>query len=133
MKTNEKMDVVILCGGMGTRMREETETRPKPMADVGGRPPLWHIMKNYSHFGFSRFILALGYKADYIKKYFYDYGYLTSDLTIVLDPKVPPRVHSMSQENHWEITCVDTGLSTLKGGRVKRIERYLQTDSFHLT
>lgn len=133
MSDKKPMDVVILCGGMGTRMREETEVKPKPMVEVGGKPLLWHIMKYYSHFGFSRFILALGYKGDYIKKYFYDYGYLSSDFTVVLDPQKPPQVHSLSHENHWEVTCVDTGQATLKGGRVKRIEKYLQSDSFHLT
>ncbi len=127
------MDVVILCGGMGTRLREETEIKPKPMVEIGGKPILWHIMKFYSHYGFNKFILALGYKGEYIKKYFYDYGYLSSDLTIILDPKIPPKVHSLSRENHWEITCVDTGLATLKGGRIKRLEGYIKSDTFHLT
>jgi len=129
----KSMDVVILCGGMGTRMREETETRPKPMVEIGGKPILWHIMKYYAHFGFHRFLLALGYKGEVIKKYFVDYGYLASDLTITLDPKVAPKAHTLSRENHWEITCVDTGLNTLKGGRIKRLEPYIKTDEFHLT
>jgi glucose-1-phosphate cytidylyltransferase len=90
-------------------------------------------MKYYSHIGFSRFILALGYKGEYIKKYFYDYGYLSSDLTVILDPKIPPKIHSLSHENHWEITCVDTGLATLKGGRIKRLEPYVKSAAFHLT
>ena len=128
-----KADVIILCGGMGTRLREETEIRPKPMVEIGGKPILWHIMKYYSHYGFNRFILALGYKGEYIKRYFYDYGYLTSDLTIILDPKIPPRIHSLSEETHWEITCVDTGLNTLKGGRIKRLEPYIKNRHFHLT
>jgi len=127
------LDVVILCGGMGSRLKEETEFKPKPMVEIGGKPIIWHIMKYYSHFGFSRFILALGYKGEYIKKYFYDYGLLSSDLTIVLDPKVAPRIHNISQENHWEITCVDTGLNTLKGGRVKRLEPYIKSRDFLLT
>lgn len=127
------IDVVVLCGGMGTRLREETEIKPKPMVEIGGKPILWHIMKYYSHFGYSRFILALGYKGEYIKKYFYDYGYLTSDLTIILDPKIPPKIHSLSHETHWEITCVDTGLATLKGGRIKKLEPYIKGKYFHLT
>lgn len=133
MKKKNDIDVVILCGGMGTRLREETEIKPKPMVEIGGKPILWHIMKYYSHYGFNKFILALGYKGEYIKKYFYDYGYLSSDLTIVLDPKISPKVHSLSHENHWEITCVDTGLNTLKGGRIKRLEPYIKSDYFHLT
>lgn len=127
------IDVIILCGGMGTRLREETEIKPKPMVEIGGKPILWHIMKYYSHYGYNRFILALGYKGEYIKKYFYDYGYLTSDLTIILDPKIPPKVHSLSHEYHWEITCVDSGLATLKGGRIKKLEPYIKGKYFHLT
>jgi glucose-1-phosphate cytidylyltransferase len=127
------LDVVILCGGQGTRLREETEIKPKPMVEIGGKPILWHIMKYYSHYGFNKFILALGYKGECIKRYFYDYGYLSSDLTVTLDPKVPPKVHSLSRENHWEIACIDTGLNTLKGGRIKRLEPYIKSDIFHLT
>lgn len=130
---NKNADVVILCGGMGTRLREETEIKPKPMVEIGGKPILWHIMKYYSHYGFSRFILALGYKGEYIKKYFYDYGFLSSDFTIVLDPKIPPKIHALSTENHWEITCVDTGVDTLKGGRIKKLEPYIKSRYFHLT
>jgi len=103
------------------------------MVEVGGKPIIWHIMKYYSHFGFSRFVLALGYKGEYIKKYFYDYGLLSSDMTIILDPKVPPRIHTLSNENHWEITCIDTGLSTLKGGRTKKLEPYMSGTYFLLT
>lgn len=130
---NNNIDVVILCGGMGTRMKEETEIRPKPMVEIGGRPILWHIMKCYSHYGFRRFILALGYKGEYIKKYFYDYPLISSDFTIELAPERPPKIHAVSNENHWEITCVDTGLTTLKGGRIKRIEPYIKSKYFHLT
>lgn len=130
---NKSVEVVILCGGMGTRLREETEIKPKPMVEIGGRPILWHILKYYSHYGFNKFILALGYKGEYIKKYFYDYGYLTSDLTIILDPKILPKIHSLSYETHWEITCVDTGLATLKGGRIKKLEPYIKGKYFHLT
>ena len=107
------MDVVILCGGKGTRLSEETVMRPKPMVEIGGKPILWHIMKYYSLFGFNRFILALGYKADYIKKYF------SNDIS--------------AYEDKWDIELVDTGLNTLKGGRIKKIEPFLKTDNFHLT
>ena len=102
------MDVVILCGGKGTRLSEETVKKPKPMVEIGGRPILWHIMKIYSHYGFNRFILALGYKSDQIKQYCHD-------------------------EKQWEIDFVDTGEETLKGGRIKRVERYINSDIFHLT
>ncbi|MDO8524893.1 MAG: glucose-1-phosphate cytidylyltransferase [Candidatus Omnitrophota bacterium] len=111
------MDVVILCGGMGTRMREETDIRPKPMVEINGKPILWHIMKYYSHYGHTKFILALGYKGEYIKKYF----------------EAGPKVHSRPHEKHWEIVCIDTGLNTLKGGRIKRLEPYIKTDNFCLT
>lgn len=127
------MDIVILCGGMGTRLKEETEIKPKPMVEIGGKPILWHIMKAYSHYGYKRFILALGYKSEYIKKYFYDYAFVSSDFTITLDSKSSPKIHSLSNENHWEITCVDTGYSTLKGGRIKKLEPFIKSDNFHLT
>ena len=107
------MDVVILCGGKGTRLSEETIVKPKPMVEIGGKPILWHIIKYYSFFGFNRFILALGYKADYIKQFFSDY--------------------KSEYEGNWEIELVDTGLNTLKGGRIKKIEKYILTDNFHLT
>lgn len=105
-------DVIILCGGMGTRLKEETEIKPKPMVEIGGMPILWHIMKYYASYGCKRFILALGYKADYIRQYF----------------SARPR-----HNDDWDVLCVDTGLKTLKGGRVKRLEPYIETDNFHLT
>jgi glucose-1-phosphate cytidylyltransferase len=127
------MDVVILCGGKGTRLSEETILRPKPMVEIGGKPILWHIMKYYSSFGFNRFILALGYKADYIKQYFYNYKVSNSDFTLSMNLKSEPTFYSSPNERKWDITFIDTGLDTLKGGRIKRIEKYLQTDKFHLT
>jgi len=127
------MDVVILCGGKGTRLSEETSLRPKPMVEIGGKPILWHIMKYYSSFGFNRFVLALGYKADFIKEYFYNYKITNSDFTINLLPDTPPEFHNNANESNWEITFIDTGLDTLKGGRIKRIEKYIKTDDFHLT
>ena len=127
------MDVVILCGGKGTRLSEETLLKPKPMVEIGGTPILWHIMKYYSYFGYNRFILALGYKANYIKEYFYNYKITNRDFTINLLPDTLPIFHNSSKESDWEITFIDTGLNTLKGGRIKRIEKYLKSDTFHLT
>jgi glucose-1-phosphate cytidylyltransferase len=126
-------DVVILCGGKGTRLSEETVERPKPMVEIAGKPILWHIMKHYSRFGCHRFILALGYKAEYIKNYFYNYRLFSSDFTLDMHPQKDPRIHVVGEESHWEITFVDTGLNTLKGGRIKRIEKYVRGDVFHLT
>jgi glucose-1-phosphate cytidylyltransferase len=127
------MDVVILCGGKGTRLSEETNLKPKPMVEIGGKPILWHIMKYYSSFGFNRFILALGYKADYIKEYFFNYKVTNSDFTINLLPNTPPTFYNEAVESNWEITFIDTGLETLKGARIKRIEKYIKSDNFHLT
>lgn len=126
-------DVIILCGGMGTRLSEETVTKPKPMVEIGGKPILWHIMKHYSHFGYNRFILALGYKGEYIKNYFYNYRIFSNDFTLIMHPEKTPEIHGISNESHWEITFVDTGLNTLKGGRIKQVERYVKSDVFHLT
>lgn len=127
------MDVVILCGGKGTRLSEETNLKPKPMVEIGGKPILWHIMKYYSYFGYNRFILALGYKADYIKEYFFNYKVTNSDFTINLLPNTPATFYNEAEESNWEITFIDTGLETLKGARIKRIEKYLKSDNFHLT
>ncbi|KJR41808.1 glucose-1-phosphate cytidylyltransferase [Candidatus Magnetoovum chiemensis] len=127
------MQVIILCGGKGTRLREETEIRPKPMVEIGDKPILWHIMKIYSYYGFNEFILALGYKKEVIKSYFYNYRVVSNDFTITLDCDTRPIVHSSSDESNWKITCVDTGEDTLKGGRIKRLEPYITTDRFHLT
>jgi len=129
-KTN---DVVILCGGKGTRLSEETVAKPKPMVEIGGKPILWHIMKHYASFGYHRFILVLGYRGEYIKNYFYNYRMLSSDFTLVMHPEKAPQIHGVSDESHWEITFVDTGVDTLKGGRIKRIEKYVKSDVFHLT
>ena len=130
---NQSMDVIILCGGKGTRLSEETITKPKPMVDIGGMPILWHIMKIYSYYGYKRFILALGYRAEYIKRYFYDLRLTCCDFTLNLDPQCEPQYFNNSADNDWEITFVDTGHDTLKGGRVKRLEKYVTTDRFHVT
>jgi len=127
------MDVIILCGGKGTRLSEETQSIPKPMVEIGGIPILLHIMKIYGHYGYKRFILALGYKAQYIKEYFYNLRIVGSDFTIKLNPNHEPEYFNLSEDNDWEITFVDTGENTLKGGRIKRLERYIRSDDFHLT
>ena len=127
------MDVIILCGGKGTRLSEETVSKPKPMVEIGGKPILWHIMKSYSHYGINRFILALGYKGDYIKQYFYNYKITGADFSLKLEPDHKIEFLNHSDEKHWEIIFVDTGEETLKGGRIKRVEQYIQGDIFHLT
>ena len=127
------MDAVILCGGKGTRLSEETVLKPKPMVEVGGLPILWHIMKLYSYYGVKRFILALGYKGEIIKQYFYNYKITKNDFILKLDPNHTTKYVSNSEENEWEIVFVDTGQDTLKGGRIKKIEKFVKGDSFHLT
>ena len=127
------MDVVILCGGKGTRLSEETVLKPKPMVEIGGMPILWHIMKIYSHYGFKKFILALGYKGDQIKQYFYNYRITKGDFRLELNPQTELRYFNHSDEAEWDITFVDTGQDTLKGGRIKRIEKFIGSDLFHLT
>jgi glucose-1-phosphate cytidylyltransferase len=127
------MDVIILCGGKGTRLSEETVSKPKPMVEIGGMPILWHIMKIYSHYGYNRFILALGYKGEQIKQYFYNYRITGADFSLKMDPGYDIEYLNHSDEKHWEIVFVDTGEETLKGGRIKRVEEYIKTDEFHLT
>lgn len=126
------MKVVILCGGFGTRLKEETELKPKPMVEIGRMPILWHIMKTYAHYGFNEFILCLGYKGEVIKEYFYNYEVLSNDFTIELGTKII-EVHSNHLESGWKITLVDTGLNAMTGARVKRIERFIDGDTFLLT
>jgi glucose-1-phosphate cytidylyltransferase len=125
--------VVILCGGMGTRLREASEKLPKPLVDIGGRPILWHIMKTYRAHGFRRFVLALGYKSELIKAYFLDYRHLTSDFTLRLGSDGEPTFHSTTGDEDWEITFVETGLQTATGSRVKRLAPYLDGPRFALT
>ena len=127
------MDVIILCGGKGTRLSEETNLKPKPMVEIGGYPILWHIMKLYSFYGVNRFILALGYKGEQIKNYFYNYKITGADFSLKLDPKHDIEYLNHPDEKHWEIVFVDTGEETLKGGRIKRLEKYIKSDLFHLT
>ncbi len=125
--------VVILCGGEGTRMREETEFKPKPMVTIGGKPILWHIMKGYAHFGFRRFILALGYKGEQIKEHFLHADIMSHDLTLHMGRRTEDKIHSNGDEEDWTITFADTGLKAQTGARVKRIEKYVDTDHFMLT
>jgi len=127
------MKVVILCGGLGTRLREETEFKPKPMVNIGNRPILWHIMKIYSYYGFNEFILCMGYKGDMIKEYFYNYEVLNSDFTVELGAHKNIQIHSKHNENDWKITLADTGEKALKGARLKRIEKYIDGELFMMT
>jgi len=129
----EAWPVVILCGGLGTRLREETEIRPKPMVDIGGRPILWHIMQLYAAHGFRRFILCLGYKGHVIKDYFLNYRAYQSDFTIHLNNAKAVEYHTGDDEDHWEVTLVETGDSAQTGARLARAARYITTPSFCLT
>jgi len=124
--------VVILCGGMGTRLREETEIKPKPMVEIGGMPIIWHIMKTYSKYKFNDFILCLGYKGEMIKEYFYHYDIFSNDFTIEIGLKKINIYPRHSKEN-WKITMVDTGSNTMTGSRIKRIEKYIKEDIFMVT
>jgi glucose-1-phosphate cytidylyltransferase len=126
--TMNNIPVVILCGGSGTRLREQTEFLPKPMIPIGGKPMLVHIMKWYAKFGFCRFILALGYKQEVIKNYFLHYDDLNNDVTICIGNYRGKFYRETSDD--WEITMVDTGENTLKGGRLKRVEKYINCDTF---
>ena len=125
------MKVVILAGGLGTRLSEETDLKPKPMVEIGGKPILWHIMKIYSHYGFNEFIICCGYKGYVIKEYFANYFLHQADLTIDLS-KNDLAIHS-SHAEPWKITLVDTGLNTMTGGRIKRVENYVGNETFMLT
>src|SRR5674476_1350934 len=125
------MKVVIFAGGLGTRISEETETRPKPMVEIGGKPILWHIMKIYSHFGFNDFIICLGYKGYIIKEYFMHYFLHSSDITIELkNNKV--QIHNTSSEA-FTVTLVETGLETKTAGRLKQVQKYIGNEDFMLT
>jgi glucose-1-phosphate cytidylyltransferase len=130
---SKNIPVVILCGGIGTRLREETEFKPKPMVNIGDRPILWHIMKIYARYGFTKFILCLGYKGELIKEYFYHYEMMNNDVTIKLGYNGGFKVHSSHDENNWEITLCNTGDNALKGARLKRIEKYVDADQIMVT
>ncbi len=125
------MKVVILAGGFGTRISEESDLKPKPMIEIGGKPILWHIMKIYSHYGFNDFIICCGYKGYVIKDYFHHYYMHQADMTIDLG-KNTVEYHN-SQSEPWRVTLVDTGLNTMTGGRIKRIESFIGKETFMLT
>ena len=125
------MKVVILAGGMGTRLSEETDVKPKPMAEIGTKPMLWHIMKIYSHYGFNDFVLCLGYKGYMIKEYFANYFLHQADVTIDMKNN-KMEVHHKKAEP-WKVTLVDTGLNTMTGGRIKRVQEYVGKQPFMLT
>lgn len=127
------MKTLILCGGQGTRLREETEFRPKPMVDVGGKPILWHIMKGYAGHGFHDFVLCLGYRGAIIKEYFLNYEAMTNDFSIQLGAKNQIAYHGAHEEGDFQVTLADTGLDTMTGGRILRAAKYLDGDTFLLT
>ena len=125
------MKTVILAGGYGTRLSEETIVKPKPMVEIGGRPIIWHIMTHYSKFGFNDFIILLGYKGYIIKEYFVNYFLHNSDFIVDLDNN---NVEILNKQNlKWKVTLVDTGLNTMTGGRVKKAQKYIDEDTFMLT
>jgi len=125
------MKVVILAGGLGTRISEETTLRPKPMIEIGGKPILWHIMKIYSHYGFNEFVVCLGYKGHMIKEYFINYFLYNSDITVELEKNLID-VHFSNSES-FKVTLVDTGVNTNTAGRIKKIKKHVQDETFMLT
>lgn len=126
------MKVVLLAGGFGTRISEESHLRPKPMIEIGGKPILWHIMKEYSYYGFNEFIICAGYKQNYIKEWFADYYLHNSDVTFDFANNGEMTIHNNVAEP-WKVTIIDTGLNTMTGGRVKRIQKYVGNEPFMLT
>lgn len=126
------MKVVLLAGGLGTRISEESHLRPKPMIEIGGQPILWHIMKEYSYYGFNEFIICAGYKQQVIKEYFNEYYLHRSDITFDFSQENAKIIHSNAAEP-WKVTIVDTGLNTLTGGRIKRVRDYIEDETFMMT
>lgn len=127
------MKAVLLAGGLGTRMREETEFRPKPMVEVGGRPVLWHIMKILGQQGITDFVVCAGYKSEYIKNYFYNYGASNLDFTVRLGDQRSTVFHGSHEEFEWTVTVAETGEETMTGGRINMIEKYVQGETFLAT
>jgi glucose-1-phosphate cytidylyltransferase len=125
------MKVALLAGGVGTRLMEETEAKPKPMVEIGGRPILWHIMMHYAHYGFDEFVIALGYKGEVIKKYMVDYCSLNHNLIVNL--RTGAVKHNGGYAPNWTVELVDTGQATLTGGRIKRLAPYIGNETFMLT
>ncbi len=127
-----EMPVVILCGGQGTRLREETEVRPKPMVEIGGMPILWHIMKIYGHYDVARFVLCLGYKGWVIKQYFLRYHEMMRDFTVSMaDESV--EFHNRRGAESWQVSCAETGETSGTGTRLKRVQEFIDTDTFFFT
>jgi len=129
----KNVKVVILCGGRGVRFHEQTEQKPKPLIEIGGKPILWHIMKTYAYYGYKDFVLCLGYKSELIKKYFCDYQLASSDFTLHLGNENRIEVHTSHQEQGWTVTLAETGVEAMTGARIKRIEKYIDTELFMLT
>lgn len=127
------MKAVILAGGLGTRLREETEFRPKPMVEVGGRPILWHIMKGFACRGITDFVVCTGYKGEVIKDYFLNYDARNNDFTVTLGRSTEVAFHDRHLESEWRVTVADTGLDTMTGGRVRRVRRYIPDEPFMVT
>lgn len=127
------MKTVILAGGRGTRISEESEYRPKPMIEIGGKPILWHIMKEYSYYGYNEFIICCGYKQHMIKEWFADYFLYNSDVTFDYSGGNNEMIIHQSDIEPWKVTCVDTGLDTMTGGRIKRIQKYVGNETFMMT
>ena len=125
------MKTVILAGGFGTRISEESVLKPKPMVEIGGKPILWHIMKNYAHYGYTDFIICAGYKQDVIKQYFFDYYLHNADVSFDLATNSMQVLNSHAEP--WNVTVVDTGLNTMTGGRIKRVQPYVGNEPFMLT
>lgn len=130
--SDQSMQVAILAGGLGTRLREETEVRPKPMVMIGNRPILWHIMARYAMFGFNRFVICLGYKGDVIRDYFLNYKYFHCDFTVALGTN-EVETHNGHEEQNWRVTLAETGADTMTGGRLRRIAKYIESPLFLAT
>lgn len=127
------MKTVILAGGYGTRISEESHLKPKPMVEIGERPILWHIMKHYSYYNINDFVICLGYKGHMIKEYFADYFLHGSDITFDLSNNNEMKIHTSQEVEPWRVTLANTGLDTLTGGRIKRIKKYIGNETFMLT
>ena len=127
------MKIVLLAGGKGSRITEESRYKPKPMIEIGGMPILWHIMKEYSYYGFNDFIICAGYKQDYIKDWFNNYFIHNSDVTFDFSEGKPKTVLHKTRTENWKVTVVDTGLETMTGGRIKRIQNYIGNETFMMT
>lgn len=127
------MKVVIFCGGMGTRLKEETEFKPKPMVLIGDRPILWHILKCYAHYGYKESVLCLGYKGDKIKEYFYHYEIMANDFKLSLGQKDSLHIFHRQNEADWNLVLANTGEKTLKGARLKKVQKYVDSENFLVT